>query len=149
MNQLYDLVRKNPDPTNKEIVKIFQSHGDIKTLMTNPNQVASLVKELKILSDLENELQVSTSVTPTKPAKPQPPVLSKPNPNNGVGPLSSPDPSDLKKAIERSKADEHARQQHKSKDAEQEARELELAMQMSLLEAENWNFDWQNKACGI
>ena len=42
----------------------------------------------------------------------------------------------MKKAIERSKADEHARQQHQSKGAEQEARELELAMQMSLLEAE-------------
>ena len=78
MNQLYDLVRKNPDPTNKEIVKIFESHNDIKTLMTNPNQVASLVKELKILSNLENELRMSTSTIPTEPAKPQPPVLSKP-----------------------------------------------------------------------
>ena len=42
----------------------------------------------------------------------------------------------MKKAIERSQYDEESRQLKLSKEAEREAQELELAMQLSLLEAE-------------
>ena len=61
MNQLYDLIGKNPNPSNKDIVKIFQSDSSVNMLMTNPSQVSTLVDELKKLNVLENELLMSTA----------------------------------------------------------------------------------------
>ncbi len=150
MNKLYDLIQTNPNPSNKDVVKIFQSHSDINTLMTNPSQVSNLVAELRKLNSLEKELLLCTtssnnddnnnnqshyaSHVPSKPTKPS--IQNDATMINNSGKLHSPDPHELKKAIERSKHDEESRQLAFTKDAEREARELEFAMQLSLLEAE-------------
>eukprot|EP00943_MAST-04B_sp_MAST-4B-sp1_P008740 g8740.t1 len=151
MNKLYDLIQTNPNPSNKDVVKIFQSHSDVNTLMTNPSQVTNLVAELRKLNSLEKELLLCTtssnsddnnnnnqshytSHVPSKPTKPS--IQSDVTTINNNGTLHSPDPHELKKAIERSKYDEESRQLAFTKDAEREAQELELAMQLSLLEAE-------------